>query len=325
MTDAVRTGPFKVWCNQPFGDAGVEQLKHGLAGHSLLYQPGRDEPNDDLESAHVVFGKPAVASLLRSEALQWLHVGSAGYTPWDREDLLQRFRVRKILFSRSSMVYCEPCAEQVLSLMLSWARRLPWALDAQRGARQWRYGEIRSQSRLLVGQSALIVGFGTIGERLCELLKPFEMQIVAVRQRVRGDEPVLTISVSDPRLDEFLGNTDHVINLMPLNASTAGFFDHRRLSAIRPGAIFYNIGRGGTVDQQALLRLAQAGHFGALLLDVTEPEPLPVDHPLWSAPNCFITPHSAGGHDNEQERLVSHFLNNFNRFITHQPLLDRVV
>jgi phosphoglycerate dehydrogenase-like enzyme len=290
-----------------------------------VYQPGRDEPNADLEAAAVAFGRPAVASLLKSEALRWLHVGSAGYTPWDREDLLQRFRARQVRFTRSSMVYSEPCAEHVLALMLSWARRLPWALEDQRGDRAWRYRDVRAESRLLIGQTAVVLGFGSIGERLVQLLQPFAMQIWGVRQRVKGDESIPTLSVDDPRLPEFLGKADHVINLLPLNKATAGFFDHKRLSAISRGAIFYNIGRGGTVDQQALLQLAQAQHFGALLIDVTEPEPLPVDHPLWDVPNCFITPHSGGGHHDEQARLVAHFLNNFQRFLAGQQLLDRVL
>jgi phosphoglycerate dehydrogenase-like enzyme len=94
---------------------------------------------------------------------------------------------------------------------------------------------------------------------------------------------------------------------------------------MRKGAIFYNIGRGNTVDQAALLTALQGGHLGAALLDVTEPEPLPPDHPLWSLPNCVITPHMAGGHSSEQERLVDHFLENLRRFERGEPLHDRVV
>jgi phosphoglycerate dehydrogenase-like enzyme len=94
---------------------------------------------------------------------------------------------------------------------------------------------------------------------------------------------------------------------------------------MKPGAIFYNIGRGATVDQEALVAALRSGRLGAAWLDVTDPEPLPPGHPLLRAPNCFITPHTAGGHHNEFEMLARHFLDNFRRFINGAPLRDRVM
>ncbi|HMB29898.1 MAG TPA: NAD(P)-dependent oxidoreductase, partial [Blastocatellia bacterium] len=93
----------------------------------------------------------------------------------------------------------------------------------------------------------------------------------------------------------------------------------------KPGAIFYNIGRGSTVDQEALLAALERGSLAGAYLDVTTPEPLPPDHPLWSAPSCFITPHSAGGQMREQHDLVEHFLENLRRFAGGRELLDRIV
>jgi phosphoglycerate dehydrogenase-like enzyme len=91
------------------------------------------------------------------------------------------------------------------------------------------------------------------------------------------------------------------------------------------GARVYNIGRGTTVDQDALLAALSSGRVASAYLDVTDPEPLPPDHPLWTAPNCFITPHSAGGHAGEDERLVRHFLRNLAAFEQGEPLADRVM
>ena len=122
-----------------------------------------------------------------------------------------------------------------------------------------------------------------------------------------------------------LAEADHVVNILPDSAETRHFFDAARFSAIKPGAIFYNIGRGTTVNQDALLDALRSGRIGAAWLDVTEPEPLPDDHPLWAEPNCFITPHVAGGHTDETKTLVRHFLKNFERFVRGEPLLDRVM
>jgi phosphoglycerate dehydrogenase-like enzyme len=94
---------------------------------------------------------------------------------------------------------------------------------------------------------------------------------------------------------------------------------------IKPRAAFYNIGRGTTADQSALRDALRSGRIGAAWLDVTEPEPLPNDHPLRKEPNCFITPHIAGGHAGEAKTLVRHFLQNFERFLRGDPLLDRIM
>jgi phosphoglycerate dehydrogenase-like enzyme len=96
------------------------------------------------------------------------------------------------------------------------------------------------------------------------------------------------------------------------------------LESMKAGGCYYAIGRGTTTDQPALLRALSSGHLAAAYLDVTEPEPLPPDHELWSLANCYITPHSSGGHESEPLRLVKHFVENLRRFEAGTPLLDKV-
>lgn len=315
----------RIWCNQPFAEAAEQRLRQGVGQHELLFRPDVDAADPELEMAEIAFGKPAVQSVLTSSVLRWAHIGAAGYTPWDRRDVFERLQSRSAALTRSSMVYSEPCAEHVLSLMLAWARQLPPSFAAQMGPRSWHQREIRRETQLLVGQRVVIFGYGSIGARLAELLAPFRMQLLGVRDQVKGDEAIPTIAITDPALPEHLALADHVVDLLPLNDSTRATFDAKRFTAMRKGAIFYNIGRGNTVDQDALLASLLAGHLGGALLDVTDPEPLPPEHPLWSLPNCVITPHTAGGHSTEPERLVDHFLENLRRFEQGEPLLDRVV
>jgi len=156
-----------------------------------------------------------------------------------------------------------------------------------------------------------------------ELLRPFDMKILAYRRRARGDEGVPV--VGEDQLPRQLGAADHVIDILPESAETHWFFDAARFAAINRGAVFYNIGRGATVEQNALLHALRSGHLKAAWLDVTEPEPLPGNHPLWAEPNCFVTPHIAGGHTDEAKTLVRHFLANLERFVKGEPLLDRVM
>jgi phosphoglycerate dehydrogenase-like enzyme len=167
------------------------------------------------------------------------------------------------------------------------------------------------------------VGYGAIGKRLAELLRPFDMKVIAYRRKARGDEGVPVVTGS--QLFRALAEADHFVNILPDSTETRHFFDAARFLAVKPGAIFYNIGRGATVNQGALLDALRSGQLKAVWLDVTEPEPLPDEHPLWAEPNCFITPHVAGGHIDEAKTLVRHFLKNFDRFIHGKPLLDRVM
>lgn len=177
---------------------------------------------------------------------------------------------------------------------------------------------------LLNGQTVLLLGYGTIARRLTELFAPFGMKIYAVRRKTHSEHGVHIIS--EERVSSVLGEADHIINLLPANEVTANYVNARRLSACKPGARFYNIGRGSTVDERALVQALEAGRLGAAYLDVFAEEPLPQSSPLWTAPNCFITPHTAGGRSDQDLALVAHFLQNFAAFVAGgAQMTDRVV
>jgi len=310
-----------VWTNHRMNAEQEASVRRATAGHRLLL--GADATPAELARAHVAFGQPPVNEARDSQTLRWVQLSSAGYGSYDRPDVREAFAQRGAALTKSSFVYANPCAEHVLAFMLAWARQLPTAFDEQRGARGWPQDRVRQRSVLLTGQRVIFFGFGSIGARLAELLSPFTSLLTGVRRSVNGSEPIETLSFDDPRLAERLGAADHVVNLLPGIPSTAGFFDAERFAACKRGAIFYNVGRGTTVDQSALIEALRSGSLGAALLDVTDPEPLPPTHPLWQAPNCVITPHGAGGHHDEGDRLVEHFVTNFARFARQEPVRDR--
>jgi phosphoglycerate dehydrogenase-like enzyme len=225
--------------------------------------------------------------------------------------------------SNSATVYREACATHALSFMLAQARNLPLALETRVASGTPAWKELRGSCVPLEGQTVLILGYGAIGRRLTELLRPFDVRVIAHRRTPRGDEGVPV--VDQVRLAHVLANdADHVVNILPDSTETRHFFDAARFSQFKHGAVFYNIGRGATVDQGALLDVLRGRRIRAAWLDVTEPEPLPDDHPLWAEPNCYITPHVAGGHVDEAGTLVRHFLKNLERFVRGEALLDRV-
>jgi phosphoglycerate dehydrogenase-like enzyme len=310
--------PLTIWCNAQFNENTERLLLEGTRAHRLIraegdasvLASGGEDPA--LNAADIAFGQPDAAQCARSARLRWIEVTSAGYTRYDNEPFRETLRRRGAIFTNASSVFSEPCAQHALAMMLALGRQLPGALDEQRGARGWLYTELRRDSRLLTGETVLMLGFGAIGRRLAELLAPFRMKLFAVRRKAYSEAGVHIIA--EEKLSSVIAEADHVINILPENESTRNYVNARRLSWCKRGAKFYNIGRGTTVDQNALIEALESGRLGAAYLDVTEPEPLPSSHPLWTTRNCFITPHTAGGRHDQDETVVRHFLKNLAAF-----------
>jgi phosphoglycerate dehydrogenase-like enzyme len=318
-----------IWCNAHLPDGARARLVEETRAHRLvipaagLVAPsGSGVVDPALGEADVAFGQPDPAQLLALPRLRWVHLSSAGWSPY--AEARAALAARGARMTKSSLVYDAPCAEHVLALLLAHARRLPEAFANQQGPRAWPQHALRARARLLEGRSIVLVGFGSIARRLAALLAPLGPVVTGVRQRAAGDDAVPIVAWGSPEAERALAAADFVVDLLPGGAGTHRAFDAARLASLRPGAVFVNIGRGSTVDQDALAAALAAGRLGAAYLDVTEPEPLPPDHPLWTTPNCVVTPHAAGGDADEGERLVRHFLENLARFTSGRQLLDEV-
>jgi phosphoglycerate dehydrogenase-like enzyme len=308
---------------------GVRELLEGqAAAHELMFPPkspglSGDDPDPQFSNADVAFGQPDLRAIAEATHLKWIHVSSSGITRYDTPEFRAQMARRQIVVSNSASVFQEPCAVHALSFMLAQTRKLPCALVARRPIDLDESNQLRQLSGTLRGENLLIVGFGAIGARLAELLQPFGMNVTGYRRHPRGDGSIRVIALEG--LEASLACADHVMNILPDSRETRLFFDQKRFGSMKRGAVFYNIGRGATVDQSALNDALRSGNLSAAWLDVTEPEPLPEDHFLWKARNCFITPHTAGGHANETVTLVRHFLDNLDRFVHGLPLRDRVM
>ena len=318
-----------IWCNGKFEEAVLKRLREGAKGHTLVVSaaakasvlaPGVPDPA--LLEAEIAFGQPAPGDCIRSAKLKWAQLTSAGYTRYDTDELRENFRGKGAALTTSSGVFADPCAQHLLAMILALNRELLGAYREQSTDRGWKHKAHRQNARLLTGKTVLLLGFGAIGKRLAELLKPFGCTIYAVRRQTRSESAVRIVPEED--VTGVLALADHVVDVLPENSTTTNWVNARRLACFKPGARFYNIGRGTTVDQNALVEALQSGRLGAAYLDVMIPEPLPPEHILWTAPNCYVTPHSAGGRGDEQEALADHFLRNLAAFEAGRPLADRV-
>jgi phosphoglycerate dehydrogenase-like enzyme len=329
MADAPHPS-FRIFADLPLTASAQRLLEEGAAAHELIVSSSpsssmlasaRTDPR--LESAQILFGQPDPAAIARAPHVKWIQISSSGITRYDNPEFRAQMAARQIPVCNSAHVFAESCALHVLSFMLAHARQLPTALKSRHPHGESDWHTLRGSCMPLADQTVLILGFGAIGERLAEMLAPHKMRVLAHRRRARGDEKVPVVPPEG--LADALAEADHIVNILPDSRQTRNFFDGPRFLRCKPGAIFYNIGRGGTVDQDALHAALNSGRISTAWLDVTEPEPLPAGHLLLSHPHCFITPHIAGGHTDEVGHIVRHFLENLDRFITGRPLHDRVM
>jgi phosphoglycerate dehydrogenase-like enzyme len=209
-------------------------------------------------------------------------------------------------------VYDAPLAEWVVGAILAMQRGLVQARDAQ-ARRAWETIEPAE----LLGRRVVILGLGSIGTAISDRLRPFGVEVIGVgrtaRDGVRG--------LAD--LDEVLRDAEILVDILPLTGETGGLLDARRLGLLPDGALVVNAGRGSTIDAAALVAELRAGRIRAAL-DVTDPEPLPPDHPLWGLPNVLISPHMAGDSPSSTIRSFELAGDQIRRFAAGEPLINVV-
>jgi phosphoglycerate dehydrogenase-like enzyme len=205
-----------------------------------------------------------------------------------------------------------PVAEWVLATMLASTKAFGELRDAQRDHR-WESREAAE----LAGSTVMILGYGDIGAAVEARLAPFEVELIRVARHAREG----VHSVED--LASLLPLADVVVVLLPLTPATTGLLGAEMLARMRTGALLVNAARGAIVDTEALLELLRAGRVTAAV-DVTDPEPLPPEHPLWDAPGLLITPHFAGDTLAAQRRAFALAGEQMRRYVRGEPLVNRV-
>jgi len=224
-----------------------------------------------------------------------------------------------IVVCRAVGVHDASVSEWVVAVILATRRRLLEFWDLQRRA-EWNRDIAEATDGWqhpiddLEGATVLVVGHGSIGRAVAARLAPFGAHVIGVARHPRND------ARSADELPRLLPEADVVVNLLPLVPETEKFVDAAFLARMKQGSLFVNAGRGKTVDTEALLAALKSGRIRAAL-DVTDPEPLPSDHPLWHAPNLLITPHIAGTVSRWESRGYRFAGEQIRRYAAGRPLL----
>ena len=297
-----------------------------VAGVKVVQMSREGLVHDDAEaamaSARVLLRGGVPASVLdhiirRAPRLEWIHSFSAGI---DRV-ATPAVRGRGLVVTNARGVFSRPIAEYVVMMCLAIVRHLPQLLELQR-ERTWQPLRGTELGGLTIG----IVGFGSIGSEIAQLLAPFGARILATRRhpaRGASDLPNVELLGLD-QLGELLRASDVVVVAAPLTEETAGMIGAPQLQEMPEHAWLINIARGRLIDELALRRALEAGWIAGAVLDVFNEEPLPPDSPLYTTPNLIITPHTSWSSDRVVDRSIDLFVENLRRFAAGEEL-DNVV
>jgi len=262
-----------------------------------------------------LYDKPALCALIaNADDMRWYNTLLAGLDGLP----LRELHARGLLVTNGAGINAVTMAEYVLMGMLTIAKGYRAIVRAQ-DRHEW-LPEPPGRAEL-AGSRALILGYGGIGKLVAEQLTALQVEVTVVRR-----QGALTGRVLGPdQWRPVLGGFDWVILAVPATPQTERMIGAAELAAMKPGAVLLNVARGVVVDTDALVESLRTRHLGAAFLDVTDPEPLPADHPLWSLDNCHITMHMSGRSQTRMfERASQRFLDNLNRFRAGQPLAYQV-
>ncbi|MCI0347182.1 MAG: D-2-hydroxyacid dehydrogenase [Chloroflexi bacterium] len=255
--------------------------------------------------------------LARAPRLAWVHSATSGV----ERALTPAARERGIVVTNARGVFSAPIAEYVLMMILAVSRRLPQLLELQR-ERTWQPLEGIEMRDLTVG----VVGLGSIGRSVAELVTSFGGRVVAMRRRAGAapDELGGAELLGPDGLPQLLAASDFVVLAAPLTPETEGMIDGPALAAMRSDAWLINVARGRLVDERALLAALREARIGGAVLDTFADEPLAASSPFYDLPNVIVTPHTSWSSARVLDRSVELFCENLRRFSAGQPLQNVV-
>jgi D-3-phosphoglycerate dehydrogenase len=251
--------------------------------------------------------------VVRQGRLRWIQSSAAGMDHCLVPSVIQS----EIAVTSASGVLADQVAEHTIALMTAWTRSLPTFFRAQQ-----KKEFVRRPTRDLTRSTVGIVGLGGNGRRLVDVLRPYQVRLLATDLFPVDKPPGVEALWPADRLAELLAASDFVVLCLPLNDSTKGIFDGATLAGMKRGSLLVNMARGALVVTDDLVGILESGHLAGAVMDVTDPEPLPPDHPLWALPNVIITPHVGGQSSWRIDRMTDLFCRNLERWQSGLPLIN---
>ena len=312
----------KVLVCLPLNDAHRAALEASVPEFEFRFNALDDVHAEDVLWADVVLGNAPVSMIRQNKHIEWFQSNSAGPDAYLKPGVLPE----NCMVTNATGAYGLAISEWMLAMWLGIQKDMFLYRDRQ-NQRQW--APIDRPVRGITGARVLCVGMGDIGSNFARRAHMLGAEVVGVRRTVHPDTPCPDYClrvVAQSQLDEELPEADLIALSLPGTPETNKLFNAERFTRCKDGAILINVGRGTTVDSDALVEALRSGKIFGAGLDVTDPEPLPADHPLWGEPGAIITPHNSGKFSLPKtlDNIVDIFIHNLKRYAEGLPLDNQV-
>jgi phosphoglycerate dehydrogenase-like enzyme len=312
--------PFTEW--RPKAEM-AEAIRKRWPEMRVVHLPDYTRLPDELPETDIFVGYSLRPEQLKAaKKLKWVHSTATGVA----QLMYPALRDSGVAVTNPRGIFSVPMAEHTMGLLLALARSFPNSVRHQDKA-YWAQQKLWDEPQHLTelnGRVLLIVGLGSIGKELAARAAAFQMRVWGVTRSGEGDRKLAEKIFSVKQLHEALPGADYVVVAAPETVETKRLFGVKEFAHMKPGAAFVNVARGSLVDQAALVGALEAGKLSGAALDVTDPEPLPPESPLWHAPRLFITPHTSAISDRLWPRQTAVLLNLLEKWFAGEELFNRV-
>tara|TARA_R110002124_G_scaffold63350_10_gene172980 strand:+ start:14814 stop:15812 length:999 start_codon:yes stop_codon:yes gene_type:complete len=309
----------------PFEGKHWDRLVDAIGADQLLAVDLKDKTavEQALETAEIaILAGDLDSRFINAPRLRWIHCDHAGLTKSAKPEVFERGLIVTGSAGRSGPAL----AEHVLMFALMLCSRYPDLYEAQK-RQEWFRTPSMFDLRALYGRTIGILGMGHTGVELAKRAKAFNMTVLGYRRRdlprPEGVDEMFSADKGDS-INPMLERADVLALVLNLSDATHHLIDAAAIARMKPGSVIVNLARGGVIDQDALIAALQSGQLAGAGLDVTDPEPLPKGHPLWTAPNVLITPHFTAAVPDKVDRSLDVITDNFRRYRAGEPMLNRM-
>ncbi|MBT4140315.1 MAG: D-2-hydroxyacid dehydrogenase [Candidatus Latescibacteria bacterium] len=301
------------------GEDTLSRLRTAVPEMTFLVAQNKEEALTLAPEVDAIYTFCTPELLAAAPNLKWVQALSAGVERYPFDELEKR----GIIFTNASGVYGAHLADHLMAFILAFSRQLPVLFQAQQ-AHDWKSRKTYPPGDLR-GQTLLIDGLGGTGQDLAQRAKGFDMRVIATRRHLDRPKPDTVEAVyAHDQLRNVLPEADWVAVCVPLTDETRDRYHNAEFALMKNTAYITNIARGKIINTDALMNALDNKQIAGAGLDVTDPEPLPTDHPLWDYENVIITPHASGHSPNADENILNLICENAQRFVKGKPLKNQV-
>ena len=291
-----------IFCYVSLNEIQKDLLKKKINDNFFFMEDSKEKSFENFMNCEVCFGNPELDWVTKSKNLKWIQLESVGFEKYSK------VKIPGLKISNLRGFFSIPVAETALAGILSLKRGINRLLSLK-NKKKWLGSRIRPTLNLLNGSNVLILGAGSIGLKIKNLLEKFNCKIL-MYDKFKNDADLININ----DLDNHLPNVDILIGCLPENNETKRLLNNYRINLLKKSSIIVNVGRGSLIDEKTLIHNIKSEKLAGAFLDVTDKEPISNDSPLWSIPNIILSQHSGGGYENEVNDKIIFFKKNLSRY-----------